>query len=212
MKNAKKGIVRLLMVVSVLLCLFILVEIFMYSAVNTLPALHEDVAEQEQSYFESHEPKPMTLAVDAGSKEKPSKPLTLSNHLLEAEAYRELASSGDIVAQYELGEVYRSSAVVPKDSRSMYWYRMSAEEGYGPAIFRLAEIYGETSSHRSLIYALYALALQRDASLYEAGDALQELKKQMTQQEIHAANALCIELQNKKQFIAVLDNALMQNQ
>lgn len=63
----------------------------------------------------------------------------------EAEAVREivsLAESGDVEAQFHLGELYQNGRGVPQDDQKAHdWYMKAAEEGHAKAQFQLGFLY-----------------------------------------------------------------------
>lgn len=58
------------------------------------------------------------------------------------EQLRATASSGDVAAQFELGEIYaRGEGVAQDNAEAAKWYRMAAERGYDMAQFCLGLMY-----------------------------------------------------------------------
>ncbi len=58
------------------------------------------------------------------------------------EELRSTAERGDVLAQYNLGEMYRLGQGVPQDdSEAARWYRLAAEQGYALAQFNLGLMY-----------------------------------------------------------------------
>jgi TPR repeat protein len=55
-----------------------------------------------------------------------------------------LAEQGNVVAQYNLGQMYREGNGVPQDYKTMIkWYTLAAEQGYAKAQFNLGNMYNE---------------------------------------------------------------------
>lgn len=58
--------------------------------------------------------------------------------------YEYLANQNDIEAQYELGEIYKSSLCMPRsDLKAFKWFKKAAENGHADAQYELSSMYGQ---------------------------------------------------------------------
>lgn len=73
----------------------------------------------------------------------------------EFESYQADANRGDPFSQYRLAKAYIEGKFVPKDTRTaMYWYEMSARNGYLDAQYDLAKIYETNPEYQNISLAI----------------------------------------------------------
>lgn len=66
------------------------------------------------------------------------------NYQEAAEIWRPLAEDGHVLAQHQLGNLYRGGLGVPRDpARSSRWMERAAEQGHAPSQFVLGYMYNE---------------------------------------------------------------------
>jgi hypothetical protein len=109
---------------------------------------------------------------------------------------QELAPSGDAVAQFTLGDMYRWGDIGPANfEKALYWYTRSAKQGNVDAMLGLAGMYGhgqgvtqdKVAAYRWLVLAS-SQHLDAKAAAIVAG-ARDDLGKHLTAQQIEAALA-----------------------
>ena len=78
--------------------------------------------------------------------------------------WKPLAEGGNIVAQHNLGMMYRNGWGVSRDYKeAVRWYKLSAKQGYADAQFNLGVIYHEGKAvPQDYICLLYTSTSQRD--------------------------------------------------
>jgi uncharacterized protein len=108
------------------------------------------------------------------------------------EIWKPLAEAGDEYSQYELGLIYAYGKGVPVDyAEAQKWYRIAAENGYAFAEVGLANLYlhgqGVTPD---IVQAYMWLALADIHGDRDAGDSRDKVARQMTPEQIAAAQAL----------------------
>jgi len=98
--------------------------------------------------------------------------------------------SGDADAQFNLGRIYgkatgtyaKARAATQDDVEAVKWYRRSAEQGYRPAQFNLAEIYAEGSRDvpRDDVLAYFWMSLAASGGEPAAVQKLERYAAQIT--------------------------------
>ncbi|MBU1276509.1 MAG: sel1 repeat family protein [Proteobacteria bacterium] len=98
---------------------------------------------------------PMGYLLPETTKQLRQKPLLLPGLTKRAE-------SGEVWAQHRLAERYRKGIDAPQHfGKALEWYLRAANQGYGPAMMELAEIYSHTkggSQDLARAYFWYSLA------------------------------------------------------
>ena len=108
----------------------------------------------------------------------------------------ELAPTGDPVAQFTLGDMYRWGDIGPVDfDKALYWYSRSAKQGNVDAMLGLAGMYGhgqgvaqdKAASYRWLVLASSQHLDEKSAAI--VAEARDDLGKQLTPDQIESALA-----------------------
>lgn len=126
--------------------------------------------------------------------------------------YRKAADQGDAAAQSSLGDMYWGGEGVPQDYRqAVAWFRKAADQEWAAAQLILGLMYenGEGVPKSKIVaYALYNLSATNDPSRYNTAIEYREgIIKEMTPQEIQAAQDLTRELSKPGNFGSALDSA-----
>ncbi|HED13069.1 MAG TPA: sel1 repeat family protein [Gammaproteobacteria bacterium] len=104
---------------------------------------------------------------------------------------QDAAEKGDAKAQYNLGLVYdRGVGVKSDESKALKWYRLAAGQGYAEAQYNLGMMYffGKAVAQDN-IKAYRWIVLAADQDLDAAKQAMEELKKKISEPQIATAQA-----------------------
>ncbi|MSQ73140.1 MAG: sel1 repeat family protein [Betaproteobacteria bacterium] len=93
--------------------------------------------------------------------------------------YEKAAAAGDPAAQSNYGELYETGRGVPRDlPQARRWYRLSADQGFGPGQFNLARMLGFGTGGEKDIAASRQLALKaREHGIAQADELLKMLEQ-----------------------------------
>jgi len=116
--------------------------------------------------------------------------------------------SGGCRRQFNLGRIYgkatgtyaKARAAPQDDVEAVKWYRRSAEQGYRPAQFNLAEIYAEGSRDvpRDDVLAYFWMSLAASGGDQAAAQRLERYAAQMTAAQIDNARGLVADWKRRR--------------
>ena len=102
---------------------------------------------------------------------------------------RMAAEQGDMVGQFTLARMYEQGLGVPQDYQAaIFWYRKAESQGSAEARYSLGGLYKEGRGVRkNLVKAYVWYSLAADGGMYLAAGARDQLKKELTPQQLRSA-------------------------
>ena len=154
----------------------------------------EEYAKQRVALMEKHSPD-QTKSKPSGLYENSTPDITerlSSEESLEFVLNKESAESGDMEAQFNLGNNYALGEGTKKNSvEAVKWYRMAAEQGYAPAQANLAYMYSKGKGlPKDYIQAHVWWNIASIQGMKKAKESLTSIEKIMTAEQIATAMEL----------------------
>jgi TPR repeat protein len=110
----------------------------------------------------------------------------------DIEYYRKEAEGGNVVGQYNLGQVYNQGLGVREDyTQAAFWYRKAAEQGYAKAQYNLGYMYAlGLGVPQDLVQAYMWINIASDQGLELAIAMLDDFRNNLTEAQIEEGKRL----------------------